>query len=82
MSEALFVCLSLRCVCVCVGFCAYPRQMTVADIMIAYRINGLKSGVLDGIPADIADAYPNLVALHATVVAEPKIAAFMAKHAK
>lgn len=56
--------------------------MTIADIMMAYRVQGLKSGVLDGIPTDIVDAYPSLSALHATVVAEPKIAAFIAKHAK
>lgn len=56
--------------------------MTIADIMIAYRVNALKTGVLDGIPTDIVDACPKITALHASIMAEPKIAAFVAKHAK
>lgn len=56
--------------------------MTVADIMIAYLLKVLKDGVLDGVPATIADPYPKLVALYDSVVGEPKIAAFIAKHAK
>lgn len=58
------------------------NQMTVADIMIAYLLKVLKDGVLDGVPATIADPYPKLVALYDSVVGEPKIAAFIAKHAK
>ncbi|CAM9821514.1 unnamed protein product, partial [Laminaria digitata] len=60
----------------------FAEKMTVADIMIALRIKGLKGGVLDGIPTTIADSYPNLIALHESVTGEPKIAAFIAKHAK
>ncbi|CAN0500132.1 unnamed protein product, partial [Scytosiphon promiscuus] len=41
-----------------------------------------KGGVLDGVPTTIADSYPNLIALHDSIVGEPKIAAFIAKHAK
>ena len=55
--------------------------MTVADIIIAYLLKVLKDGTLDGVPATIVDPYPSLVALHGRVVGEPKIAAFIAKHA-
>lgn len=57
------------------------NQMTVTDIMIAYRVKYLKDGVLEGVPTTIVDSYPNLIALHDSIVAEPKIAAFIAKHA-
>lgn len=50
--------------------------------MIAYRLHHIKKGVLDGIPSSLFDSYSSLSALYAAVVAEPKIAAFLAKHAK
>lgn len=56
--------------------------MTVADIMVAFRIVHLKSGNLDGIPTTIVDSHPCLCTLHASVVAKPKIVAFVAKHHK
>ncbi|CAM9778932.1 unnamed protein product [Ectocarpus fasciculatus] len=56
--------------------------MTVADIMIAYRLHHMKNGVLDGIPTTIADSCPSLCAMYDAVVSEPKVAAFLAKHAK
>lgn len=56
--------------------------MTVADVMTAFRLHFLKMGILDGIPTTIFDAYPALTALYSSVVAEPKIAAFIAKHKK
>lgn len=57
-------------------------QMSVADIMIAFRLHFLKIGVLDGIPTSIVDPYPSLCAMYDAVVGDPKIAAFIAKHAK
>ena len=61
---------------------SHSNQLTVADIIIALRLKALKDGVLDGVPTTIADSYPNLIALYNSIVAEPKIAAFIAKHAK
>nr|WEU39139.1 glutathione S-transferase [Saccharina japonica] len=60
----------------------FSEKMTVADIMITTRLKTLKDGKYDGVPATIADSYPNLIALHDSIVGEPKIAAFIAKHAK
>ena len=56
--------------------------MTVADLMIAQRVKLLNDGALDGIPTTIADSYPKAIALYNNIVGEPKIAAFIAKHAK
>lgn len=50
--------------------------------MIAFRIVHLKAGILDGIPTTIIDSYPSILALHDSVMAEPKILAFIAKHHK
>eukprot|EP00903_Cladosiphon_okamuranus_P011629 g10938.t1 len=60
----------------------FTDKLTVADIMTAFRLHFLKIGVLDGIPTTIFDSYPALNALYSSIVAEPKIAAFIAKHAK
>ncbi|CAM9452571.1 unnamed protein product [Ectocarpus sp. 6 AP-2014] len=60
----------------------FDGKMTVADMMIAYRLHHMKNGVLDGIPTTIADSCPSLCAMYDAVVAEPKVAAFLAKHAK
>lgn len=55
--------------------------MSVADILIANRLNKLRNGHFVGVPATIVDPYPNLIALHDSIVEEPRIAAFIAKHA-
>lgn len=55
--------------------------MSVADIMITTRLKWLRDGDFDGVPATIVDSYPNLVTLYDSVIGEPKIAAFIAKHA-
>ncbi|CAM9664742.1 unnamed protein product [Hapterophycus canaliculatus] len=60
----------------------FADKMSVADIMIAFRVHFLKIGVLDGIPDSIVDPYPSLCAMYDVVVADPKIAAFIALHAK
>lgn len=66
------------------SICLYNthKQMTVADLTVAHKIKYLKDGALEGIPATIADSYPNIIALYDNVVKQPKIAAFIAKHAK
>lgn len=56
--------------------------MTVADLTVARKIKYLKDGTLDGVPTNIADSYPKVIALYDSIVGEPKIAAFIAKHAK
>ena len=53
--------------------------MTVADIAMSNRVRTLKAGVFDGIPSSIVDACPKLVALTEAILAEPKIAEFLAK---
>lgn len=60
-----------------------PRacQMSVGDILIANRLHKLTSGHFVGVPTTIVDDYPNLIALHDGIVGEPRIAAFIAKHA-
>nr|WEU39138.1 glutathione S-transferase [Saccharina japonica] len=60
----------------------FGDKMTVADITVARLIKSLKDGALDGVPTDIADSYPKAIALYDSIVGEPKIAAFIAKHAK
>ena len=56
--------------------------MTVADLNIAHKVKYLKDGALEGIPTDVVDSYPKVLALYNSIVGEPKIAAFIAKHAK
>lgn len=55
------------------------EKMTVADLAIANCVRTLKVGVYDGIPPSIIDAHPKLVALTESILAEPKIAEFIAK---
>lgn len=55
--------------------------MSVGDILIANRLHKLTSGHFVGVPTTIVDDYPNLIALHDGIVGEPRIAAFIAKHA-
>jgi len=56
----------------------YP-QLTVADIAVASRLWWFLSGAFEGVSANIVDAYPKLLALTKSVLAEPKIAEFLAK---
>lgn len=57
--------------------------MSVADIMITARLRTLRDGKFNGVPTTIVDSsYPNLNALYDSIVGEPKIAAFIAKHDK
>lgn len=57
------------------------RQMSVADMMITFNLFFIKTGILEGIPDSIVDPFPSLCAMYDAVVGDPKIAAFLAKHA-
>lgn len=46
------------------------------------RLNWLRNGSLDGIPATIVDGHPLLVSLVDRVMAEPKIVAYLAARPK
>lgn len=52
--------------------------MTVADLVVVARLKFITS--IDHMSLDILEPYPTLTALMKTVTAEPKIAAFIAKH--
>nr|ABR09273.1 glutathione S-transferase 3 [Laminaria digitata] len=61
----------------------FAEKMSVADIMITTRLKTLRDGNYNGVPTTIFDSsYPNLNALYDSIVGEPKIAAFIAKHDK
>ena len=52
-------------------------QLSIGDIAVVARLNWLKTGTLDGIPATIVDECPLLSALVDRVMAEPKIVAYL-----
>ena len=59
------------------------NRLTVADLKCYYWVRGLKSGVLDHIPADIVDRNAPLLAKHFDRVQNhPKIAAYYAARKK
>lgn len=53
--------------------------MTVADVRLAFFVRWFRSGVLDGVPKDICDAYPRLMGVTKAVFADPRIKAYMEK---
>lgn len=54
-------------------------SMTVADLKLFGIMETLKSGMLDGVPTTIADAYPKLKELYEMVAKHEKIAAYREK---
>lgn len=54
--------------------------MTVADPAVVASLTAITS--MDFISSDVVTPYPALAALMKTVTGEPKISAFIAKHAK
>jgi glutathione S-transferase len=59
------------------------NRLTVADLKCYILVRWLKSGVLDGIPADIVDRYSPLLVKHLErVKGHPKIAAYYAARKK
>ncbi|CAM9483184.1 unnamed protein product [Discosporangium mesarthrocarpum] len=51
-------------------------KLSIADLAIATRMKWLTSGVLEGIPGTIVDAYPLLLSHMDRVMSEPKIVAY------
>lgn len=55
------------------------NKISIADISIWRLLGWLKSGMLDGIPTDICDAYTKLNNVHAEVHKHPKVQEWMLK---
>lgn len=55
------------------------HQLSIADIVIANQVLQIRSGVLDGITADVLAPYPRLRALAEAYLAEPRVAARSAR---
>jgi len=53
--------------------------LTIADLKLFVVLDNLKSGILDGVPATVADPYPKLQELYAAVAAHERIAAYRSK---
>jgi len=58
------------------------KDLTVGDLKLAPVLGWIQSGVLDGIPADLADSHPHLVALRNAVFHHPKVQEWNAAHPK
>lgn len=50
--------------------------LTVADLSLYCLVGHFRMGILDGVPATIADGYPGIEKVVAGVAAHPKVAAF------
>jgi glutathione S-transferase len=61
---------------------ATGADLTIADLKLANFFNWFKLGVLDGIPADIADSYPRIVAARDAVNNHPKVVEWVNAHKK
>merc|ERR1712106_1098378 len=55
-------------------------KMTIADIAMWRMMAWITGGNLDGVPTNVLDPYPQLMANMKTIGANPKITAWMAKH--
>ncbi|DBA02482.1 TPA: hypothetical protein N0F65_010954 [Lagenidium giganteum] len=64
------------------GAFATGDQLTVADLVIYSTYMGLKSGVLEGVPGDVADKYSHLVRVFDKVREHPKVAEWNQTHSK
>ena len=56
------------------------NKLSIADIAIWRLLGWLKSGMLDGIPTNICDAYTKLNNVHAEVHKHPKVQEWMLKN--
>ena len=56
------------------------NKLSIADIAIWRLLGWLKSGMLDGIPTNICDAYTKLNNVHAEVHKHPKVKEWMLKN--
>ena len=55
------------------------NKLSIADIAMWRLLGWLKSGMLDGIPSKICDAYPKLNNIHTEVHKLPKVQEWMLK---
>lgn len=60
----------------------FEPQISIGDIAVVARLNWLKEGSLDGIPATIVDDFPLLLALVDCVMSDPKVVAYTESRAK
>ena len=56
------------------------NKISIADIAIWRLLGWLKSGMLDGIPTNVCDAYTKLNNVHAEVHKHPKVQEWMLKN--
>lgn len=59
---------------------AVGDSMTIADLAIFNFVNWFKSGMLDGIPADLVSPYRNVCSVCDTVSKNPKVQDWYQKH--
>lgn len=57
---------------------AVGSALTIADLKLAVLVNWFKGGVLDGIPADLTDAYPRISKIHQLVQSDERVKAYYA----
>lgn len=55
-------------------------ELTIADLVLYVQGDLLRSGILDGIPKDVLDAYPKLTEIIDKVGAHPKVQEWNAAH--
>eukprot|EP00299_Pterocystis_sp_00344_P012040 c5725_g1_i1.p1 GENE.c5725_g1_i1~~c5725_g1_i1.p1 ORF type:complete len:206 (-),score=44.60 c5725_g1_i1:23-640(-) len=58
------------------------QSLSIADLYAYTIINTLKSGILDHIPQNVLDPFPQVLALHNIVASHPKVQAWEAAHKK
>lgn len=54
--------------------------MTIADLAVAVRIYWIKAGLIRGVPENLVDPCPLLLANMEAILAVPEIKAYMSKH--
>jgi glutathione S-transferase len=57
---------------------SFGDNLTLGHLPAVGLVQWVRSGALDGIPTTLFDAYPNIVAAHDKLVAEPKVQAYYA----
>lgn len=59
---------------------SYGNSLTIADLEVYNIVGWLSRGILDGIPHDICDKYPNIVGVASTVKNHAAVKAFEASN--
>lgn len=55
------------------------RQLTVADLRVAFLVRSFRLGTYDGIPTDIFEGYPRIMGVYNKVFSHPVVQAHMLK---